>query len=1270
MGVLDISSRDISKLSEDGLQRLVALLCEAELEACVLPPKFVVWTDNTKAGDGGVDVRVSTESRLGECGFIPKGQTIFQVKQSKVPPSDIRREMHDKRCPQKLRDAIAANFKAGGAYVIVGGKAAVGDGGINKRKEEMRKVAREAMPDIDPRNLCVDFYGGDRIAQWVRRHASVALRLREELEMPVGWQHYEDGKDWSAPRQRISGKDEYVVGDDIFLVDKRRGKKLSLCEGINSIRETVRGGNFAVRIVGLSGMGKTRLVRALFDSTIGELPLKKHEAIYGDSGAEVKPSPVAFARTLVAEGRPVVLIVDNCDKEKHDELADICAKSAVKLITVEFDIRDHKPEGTDVFQLECESRQVVEELIYRRYPGVHENNRCRIAKLCGGNPRMGLILAEGAVDTGDLADLSDVLFVDRLLWQNNEQDKALKQTAEVCSLVYSFGVGGKNKEELAVLAKFAGRDAADMRFDVAELVRRGIAQQRGNMRAILPEALARYFAANALAAIDNDDILRAVMSKGRKRLLQSFSHRLGYMHENKHAQKIAEKWLAPGGFLDAQGKYPSMLQTAVLENIAPALPKNTLEFIMRIADSGALSADFPHLEEYARLLFHLAYDKDLFNDAAGLLVRIALLASDYHTSEDAQSVLCTLFCYSLSGTHAPFSQRMAFVEKMTEADDRKEWQLGLKLLESTMTRSRSNSGLLLAGFGARSRDFGRNIRGAEAREWFGAFIDHTAKLAISGKPVAQEALHLLAEQFRELWSSGLEKELTAAADKIAAHDEQHEMAIAVLEAIRYDGDEMKPESLAQLQKIQKSLIPKEYDIRGRFKMFFVADSKGHHLLSNTDMDGQDITPAKAEEYARKMGVDIMRSASDFKALLPDMLTASHHSLSQLGRGIADGCDGNYQSVWGDFREHLRVIPKDKFNVSVPAGFVSGVAKKSQSDAIDILNRSVKDDALAPFYLHLEPFTERLEGAKCRIKQSIGLGKVPPHKYKFLAWGRSHSAFNDADLAEIIRLITPLSGGVDAAVEILSMRFYDIREGQYTPDDSIRKCGREVVLGVDFSARDGSGMKSHSAGRIVDVCFSPPGAEEDRKQLRRTLAREIKRGNLSGNHKILKLLAKWDPEGFLDDFLIVDDAYNLHPLRGPVGDIAEDVIIDWCEQKPGERCPLAAFVVRFFQEPQGEDRTLTSVARRLVGMIDDDHDKMKVLNNLWRGGNSRSCFVGSPVQMLEERLALFVNLQRDGNPAVAEWAQQRAEGTKKNIQQEKLREEEDVSSEPEFERDRF
>ena len=116
-----------------------------------------------------------------------------------------------------------------------------------------------------------------------------------------------------------------------------------------------------VRLVGHSGVGKTRLVQALFDSRVGEHALDSALAFYTNIANEPDPQPVAMASFLIASRVPGVLIVDNCGAELHQQLTQVCQvfESNLSVITVEYDIRDHQPEATDVFILKSASPELI-----------------------------------------------------------------------------------------------------------------------------------------------------------------------------------------------------------------------------------------------------------------------------------------------------------------------------------------------------------------------------------------------------------------------------------------------------------------------------------------------------------------------------------------------------------------------------------------------------------------------------------------------------------------------------------------------------------------------------------------------------------------------------------------------------------------------------------------------------------------------------------------------------------------------------------------------
>lgn len=1248
MAFLDIHSHDIQGLPKETLQELVRRLCAAELAARGLPPTGVVSGDNMNAADGGVDIMVNTDSRISECGFIPKGQTAFQVKQTPMPPSKIKKEMRGGN--GRLNAAVARVLKSGGAYIITCGKDSVSPAGIEARKKTMQEAA---IPGAR-----VDFYDSARIAEWVRYHSPITKWLRKQMKQSAAGLPGMPGvsyDEWSASHLRGQNKTGYVVDKDILLIDRRRGKEMPVKKGIAKIREQLRQSNSAVRIVGLSGMGKTRLALALFDPKVrGGKPLNKHWAIYADSSRDSDSSLINLAEDLAAKKEPVFLVVDNCSQKLHRELTSVCSENnRVKLITIELDIRDDIPESTSAFQLKCESKAVVEELIMENFKNINQADRARIAEFCGGNPRMGLILAELAKDTGGLATVRDAEFLNRLF---RDADEQLKRTAEVCSLVYSFGVDGEYGQELAILADLIDQKPKAAYSKVADLLGRGIAQKRGDMRAILPDALANRFATNALEHIPNDAILSDFLAKGNERLLRSFSRRLGYLHSHEKAQAIAKDWLA-SDLRDIPNRASGDLRDLrmeVLQNIAPVQPKLTLEFIKRAADNGVLSREFPYVKEYMHLLFNLAYEEEDFDAAADLLVRMALSDYEHTDREDVRKTLCSLFGYSLSGTYAPLKKRLAFIKKTIEAEEEEEWQLGLRMLSSTMSRSGSRLHLLHAGFGARSRGFGYNA--GRDRDWFKECIGYAAELAASKSPVASEAMSMLAKQFRELWTVGLDVELEDAAHEIAKHGNSHEMAIAVLETIRFEGERMSEARRKRLLAIKELFAPA--NLQDKFKMLFVADGE-YHIMSHTNLDGEPADAGQADKSIRDLGADIARSESDFKALLRDMLTVSHHELVTLGRGLADGCD-DCRRMWGDFHSNLSGIAKDKQILAVPAGFITGVAQnpKTRHIAVEILEQVVTDDIFARFYPRLEPFNEKLEGAAGRVQRSIDFGKAPAHEYKFLAWGGHHKIFNDETLAGIVNSLMSIPNGIDAAIEILSMRFYNEGEGHTHTNPAIIKCCRDVVGRMSFSYRDMSGGISHSVGKIVGASFRGSDAEPAARKLCQKLARALQKGKLHAEHYILHPLAQMHPEIFLDEFLVIKDTFYLNEISSAVAKI-EDHIVDWCEKHPAERYPQAAVAVRSCRTAENKKKEFTPIAQRI---INNAPDKAKVLKHLWRGFYPM-IYSGSRVPIIDGQLELCATLQKHDNPEVVQWAKRQEKYLKEERQWALENEDKDDDSAP-------
>lgn len=302
--MLEITDKHISELNDSDLRKLIGLLCEADLGKVHLPVAGVTYGGHQDAPDGGIDVRVSVSTFLHPDGFIPRSNTGFQVKQTNMTVGRIRNEMAPNG---RLREVIKDLVDKSGAYIIVSSKASSADKEFRKQLQEMRQQIAHLPNNA---NLKVDFYDSNRIATWVRIHPGIVLWVREKIGKSLqGWRPY--GNWANIPDE---SQDKYLTDDNPSMLNVK-GIKMTTLEGINEIRSELLNPKSSVRLIGLSGTGKTRLLQALFDERIGRSSLNRSSVVYTDISSNPTPSPEAFAEELIILNRPLVLAIDNCQPD-------------------------------------------------------------------------------------------------------------------------------------------------------------------------------------------------------------------------------------------------------------------------------------------------------------------------------------------------------------------------------------------------------------------------------------------------------------------------------------------------------------------------------------------------------------------------------------------------------------------------------------------------------------------------------------------------------------------------------------------------------------------------------------------------------------------------------------------------------------------------------------------------------------------------------------------------------------------------------------------
>ena len=1241
--LLEITGDDIAALKDDDLRTLIGLLCEADYRSYGLPTKGITWGGHQDAKDGGLDVAVHNTASPPARSYVPRSNTGFQVKKTSMPKAKIKKEMRPKGV---LRSSIIALIKNKGAYVIISSGEFATDSALSDRKEAMRDTV---MDEANHDDLYLDFLDRGRVASWVRNHVSLAVWVRHKIGSPKnGWKPYGNWVD--VPRGL---KDEYLLDDRLRLRNlvNPRDKNQFVTEGLEKIRAILAGPGASVRLTGLSGVGKTRFVQALFDSRIGKLPLEPSQAIYTDMSVDPDPNPVAMVNHLINDESLAVLIVDNCSPVLHRHLTQACSNArTVSVITVEYDIRDDIPEQkTSVFRLEPATNKLIERLISNRFPCIVQANVRRIAKFSGGNARIAIALANTAHGEA-LYRLRDEELFKRLFWQRHEQDENLLVSAQACALTYSFQGEGATSEdsELRFLGSLVGKSGEDIYRHVTALKKRGLVQSKSVWRAVLPQAIANRLAEQALEDIPKDILVNSFLNSPSKRLLKSFARRLSYLHDCKTAVAIVEPWLETGGWIGKSIHELSNHNADVLENIAPVSPTATLSAIERTANSSVgavfMSKKNARRKMFVELLRHLAYEPGLFERSVNLIVQFAL-AKDQNESDDSilNALQSRFYIYS-SGTHASAEARATIIDNLLASKKAARRELGFLLLEAALDAWQSSTSHEFE-FGSRSRDFAKTKK--DITHWFNLFIEVCTNLATLNRHPANRARKLLANNLRGLWTKGeMYAAIEGSVERLLEQGAWNEGWNAVWDIIRYDSRSFDGKTKERLLFLEKRLKPQDLLERARTLVF--SDQRGRFVFKNNfDNDKSGSTGNHMNDEAdRKIGAEVARNPNAFRKLLPALVSKNNSRLYNFGQGLAEGCADKVELLDALLNAFEKTaLPHYQHQINVILGFLSHAAKADSAFYNTTLDELISNDVMAEWFPILQTETASTidqRGVE-RLNEALELGKAPIRTYRYLAIERVHKSINDENMVSLLEKILNKDKGFDVAVKILQVRFYGNNKvsGKYAK--ALTDIARKTLMMYPFDQRRRHrSSKDYALANIAARSLGVPDGTVAASELAKKLADAIfAHKTYTFYHvQLLNKLAEIQPKIFLDEFLgreNVGQSRLAHSFIryftrhvNPVTKISDDTIITWCEEDPSSRYVTAIPAINAFEK---SSKTGKYEWRPIVDTIlSRAPEPEKIVAQLSRVLRTLS-MISLTADILEKRAVLLVNLFEHENAKI-------------------------------------
>lgn len=1173
-----VDTADIKALNDEQARALIARLCRAEIRKHGGSESAVTWGGDQRAKDGGVDVRVEINPPLDISGYLPNDNTAFQVKAEVFPPSKIPGEMAPKGV---LRQAIRDLATIKGSYVIAATRDDTSESALDLRLNAMRDC-------LSANGLCssphIAFYDARKIADWVEQHPAIVAWVKHQLGKPlVGWRPYSG---WAYQETTVDS--EYLIDDRVKVFTPDAEKGIDVSAAIDRLRIDLSKGA-SVRIVGLSGVGKTRLVQALFDPRVRahHAALSADDVLYTDLSDGPSPQPSAMLEALIEDGSQCVLVVDNCGTDTHQRLTELLTKSGSKvgLVSVEYDVRDDLPDATKCYRLEGSSDDVIKQLLQRRYPVLSFSDIDTITAFSDGNARVAFALAATVTTAGELARLRDSELFKRLFHQKNAENEDLLSCAEAASILYSFdGEDDGPGSELNKIAAVAGVSLITLQRKVVDLQRRGLVQVRGKWRAVLPHAIANRLAAQALEAIPKQQIVNIFVDTATDRVARSFSRRLGFLHESAKAAELVRDWLSPSGRL---GDLTALddIGHEIFHNIAPVSPNFALAAIGRAANIASfLSEGNRQRVQYAHTLKAIAFEDEDFDIAADILVRFALAeAQESGGHESIVGMLTSLFFCVLSGTNAPPNQRAKFVRELLESGDSKREQLGLLALDAALETGYFTT-VSRFDFGARKRSEGwAPASPADVNAWYMPFIRMALDIGKHTSDLSESCRSILGRRLRGLWvETNLRPEVRAAIEELASVVSWPQGWFGVKSILRFDSGQLDEPVQNELRDLEKLLKPKAIPDMIRARLL----ESSHFDLDLEDDDADQSAETTGERFLRSNQIveELGEAAATTEGLLLELLpqlisTKSGASAFPFGVGVGKHiADPSW--ILDAAKAHIATALPGTIGVSFLRGLLSGWHHASPASAQQFLDSAVSDAIWVKWIMDLHCSIPMNQAAYARIHQSIKAGSTPAWQYSYLGMGRQTDSFSVAEIGELLSAIALLPDGGVVFLDVLAMVVHCASDRDDAYKDSLAATCLNLLGTVEWGKVLGDANSGYRLKSIFEFSLRRLASSEAALEVLNGLVafartKEFRYFDRGAIKDAISPFLRHMPRRALDAIYVPgEEAYyrQMSPVIGrPYTDRKEtalsvlpvDILIDWCNASPPDRYVFAARSCKLF-----------------------------------------------------------------------------------------------------------
>ena len=1042
---------------------------------------------------------------------------------------------------------------------------------------------------------------------------------------------------------------------------------------IKDVKQKIIENKKNIRLIGLSGLGKTRIVIEAFR----EPQDIRLSYLYCDAYLDDFSSIQTAVEKINNDKEKAYIVIDNCSEEQLNKI--ILLKNRIQcqlpLLTIFNQPEEVESDKCFYIRVPKSMDDIVEKILDKEAKKINKESLPVIKEFSGGIPLMAKLLVK-SINEGEefIGRLGDVDLLSKIL--NTAKESNERKILRSCSIFDYIGIEGDAREHLKFIATnknitpVEGIDSVIIsEFDsvINKFSKREIFERKGRLISIRPKTLALFLATEwfelcSQERLENlfDNIQNHDHSKV---LIESLCKQIQFLGYNDNAKNLFNKLLAYNGPFDNAKVVNTELGSRLFRSFVEVNPIAVADNLYRLF--GSITADeLVKVEEGRRNLVwtleKLCFDKTTFEKGSKLMMSFAV-AENETWSNNATAEFIRLFKILLPGTQANLLERLKIIQwGLSKDDDYKA--LSFKAI---------NSAFQTQGFSYFS---GAEKQGTkklehyqpdtkEIREYWAYLISILKEEILSGTKYLEHSCKILSQNIRGFARSGAIDLMLPVINEVLVfkNNDWDEMLDSLYSVLNYDSDFINEDTkeiiLSNIDALTKD------DFVSRF-----LEVKKHRKRGKTKISFQDNIKHQQEVYSN-LATEFVEKEYYSKDILMALYGENDSFSNPFGSTISQLINKDFDKSVLFIDCSLDVFNElSQFNPSIFIDF----SKNISEDVLQYLINSISVNPNLSYLLFPILGVRRTEFDNLDILFSF-IDKDLSLLKNFRTFFNYHiiTPENDVKITELLKRICSYGEeGLNSTISIASsILFFNQNVSQFIV---LTEFIKETIKKISFENNkelitdDFFQLITHLLEKLTVVDLAVYINNQVISISNNTSI------SLSFNYNFERLYSLMLEKYFDDIWNDLSKAllsegdlywryYNFKGLLGShIGSSSNtanilfkqenhEKLLKWCEENSEIAPERLASMVPIYQ-----DKGFHSL---VISLLDNYGNNQNMLDSLSANMGSFS-WSGSTIPLYEQKINALESLIPHDNKIVEEWAIQKIEWTKKDIEREQQREDEE------------